>query len=111
MLALPVRTVGLTHLRKRGSRLRFRGGSAGQLRINRFAALEIVVEERPQAITVPQAALTLRGEEGRLLVCEGQGQETRVRLREVSLGVRSGGRVDSGAARGPLLRTVPVPSR
>lgn len=39
------------------------------LRLNRFATVEIVVERREQALTIPLDALAVRGREDRILVC------------------------------------------
>lgn len=86
-------------------------GTAG-IRLNRFATVEIVVEERPQALTIPQAALALRGEEDRVLVCENI-QETKkgrfgvARQKTIKVGVRNAGRVEvlGGLAEGDLIVT------
>lgn len=43
-------------------------GIAG-LRLNRFATVEIVVERRANALTIPLDALAVRGREDRILVC------------------------------------------
>jgi membrane fusion protein, multidrug efflux system len=65
-----------------------------KIRIGRFSRLEIVVAEREGAITISQAALALRGEDDRVLVCESKGETDVVRQRDVRLGVRNGPRVE-----------------
>lgn len=63
--------------------------------INSFASVEIVVAERANAITIPQSALALRGEEDRVLVCEpGKDGAGVVRQRAITVGVRNGERVE-----------------
>jgi membrane fusion protein (multidrug efflux system) len=67
---------------------------AEQVRIGRFVTCEIVVAERPQAVTIPQAAVALRGEDDRVLVAERGEKGSVVRQRDVRLGVRNGPRVE-----------------
>ncbi|RMG16098.1 MAG: efflux RND transporter periplasmic adaptor subunit [Planctomycetota bacterium] len=66
------------------------------IRLGRFARIEVVVSERKDAVTIPQDALALRGEEDRVLVCEGgaDGAPAVVRQRTVVTGVRRAGRVE-----------------
>jgi membrane fusion protein, multidrug efflux system len=65
------------------------------VRLNRFATVRIVVDKRDHAVTIPQAALALRGEEDRVLVFEPtEGGLGVVRLRDVVTGVREGERVE-----------------
>ena len=61
-----------------------------EIRLNRFATVEIVVAVREGAVTIPQAALALRGDEARILVCK-DGVATG---REIRVGVREGERVE-----------------
>ena len=85
--------------------------SAG-IRFNRFATVEVVVAERAAALTIPHAALAVRGEEDRVLVCTDlkpgkQGTSAVVRQKTIVVGVRRAGRVEvkSGLEPGDLVVT------
>ena len=70
-------------------------GGARRVRMFRFATVRVVVEVRPQALTIPQSALALRGDSERVLVfVPDQGGQGRVEERVVRVGVRTGQRVE-----------------
>jgi membrane fusion protein (multidrug efflux system) len=76
------------------------------VRIGRFASVEIIVAERADAVTIPQDALSLRGDEDRVLVCTpaGDGKGT-VAQRTVRTGVRQGANIEvvEGIEAGELI--------
>jgi len=82
--------------------LALREGTAG-VRLNRFATVRIVVAVREEALTVPQAALALRGDSDRVLTCAPGGEPGRgaVKIRPVETGVRQGERVEVTAGLDP----------
>jgi membrane fusion protein (multidrug efflux system) len=65
------------------------------VRINRFATIRVVTAVREQAVTIPHAALALRGEDDRVLVFEPKGERAGVvRLQTIATGVRQGDRIE-----------------
>jgi membrane fusion protein (multidrug efflux system) len=65
------------------------------VRINRFATIHVVTAVRDQAVTIPHAALALRGEDDRVLVFEPKGEGVGVvRLQTIATGVRQGDRIE-----------------
>lgn len=69
------------------------------IRLNRFAAIELVVSARADALTIPLDALAVRGREDQVLIVTGQkkgkrGIQGQAELRAIRVGVRQGGRIE-----------------
>ena len=77
-----------------------------QVRLNRFATVQVVTAVRDSAVTIPHAALALRGEDDRVLVFRPKGGGRGVvALQSIETGVRQGDRVEvlDGVAAGDLI--------
>ncbi len=63
----------------------------GRIRAGMFARIDLIVDDRPDAITVPQRSVLRRGGETYVYVADS---DDRTQRRDVTTGVESGGRVE-----------------